>query len=97
MATFLFIVFLILSLVLAIAGCRIIFDSGNDVGWVLSSIGVFILALTLTLYISYSTDMGKVEALVESSKYVIVTHEDYSLKELEQFKCIGGVYLKEVE
>lgn len=47
--------------------------------------------------ISFGEDVGKVEGLVESGKYEIVTNEDYSLKELETFLKINGVYLKEVE
>ena len=47
--------------------------------------------------VSFGEDVGKVEGLVESGKYEIVTNEDYSLKELETFLKINGVYLKEVD
>lgn len=38
---------------------------------------------------------GRVQGLVESGKYIIVTNEDYSLKELETFMKVNGCYLKE--
>ena len=47
--------------------------------------------------VSFGEDVGKVEGLVESGKYEIVTNENYSLKELETFLKINGVYLKEVD
>ena len=47
--------------------------------------------------VSFGEDVGKVEGLVESGKYEIVTNKDYSLKELEAFLKINGVYLKEVD
>ena len=47
--------------------------------------------------VSFGEDVGKVEGLVESGKYEIVTNENYSLKELETFLKVNGVYLKEVD
>lgn len=40
---------------------------------------------------------GRVAGLVESGKYEIVSNEDYSLKELENFLNVNGMYLKELE
>ena len=61
---------------------------------------VFGIALNIAAVVfgvSFGENSGKVEGLVESGKYEIVTNEDYSLKELETFLKINGVYLKEVE
>ena len=61
---------------------------------------VFGIALNIAAVISsvsFGEDVGKVEGLVESGKYEIVTNDDYSLKELETFLKINGVYLKEVD
>ena len=61
---------------------------------------VFGIALNIAAVlssVSFGEDVGKVEGLVESDKYEIVTNEDYSLKELETFLKINGVYLKEVD
>lgn len=61
---------------------------------------VFGIALNIAAVVSsvsFGEDVGKVEGLVESCKYEIVTNEDYSLKELETFLKINGVYLKEVD
>ena len=61
---------------------------------------VFWIALYIAAVVfgvSFGENEGKVEGLVESGKYEIVTNEDYSLKELETFLKINGVYLKEVD
>lgn len=61
---------------------------------------VFGIALNIAAVVSsvsFGEDVGKVEGLVENGKYEIVTNEDYSLKELETFLKINGVYLKEVD
>ena len=61
---------------------------------------VFGIALNIAAVafgVSFGENEGKVEGLVESGKYEIVTNEDYSLKELETFLKINGVYLKEVD
>ena len=61
---------------------------------------VFGIALNIAAVafgVSFGENEGRVEGLVESGKYEIVTNEDYSLKELETFLKINGVYLKEVD
>lgn len=63
---------------------------------------IFIFGIALNIAavvssVSFGEDVGKVEGLVGSGKYEIVTNEDYSLKELETFLKINGVYLKEVD
>lgn len=59
--------------------------------------GIALNIAAVTSSVSFGEDVGKVEGLVESGKYEIVTNEDYSLKELEAFLKINGVYLKEVD
>lgn len=44
--------------------------------------------------IEYGKNVGRVNGLVESGKYEIATHDDYSINELETFLKIDGVYLK---
>ena len=61
---------------------------------------VFGIALNIAAVafgVSFGENEGRVEGLVESGKYEIVTNDDYSLKELETFLKINGVYLKEVD
>lgn len=65
-------------------------------------VAIFVFGIALNIAamafgINFGENEGKVEGLVESGKYEIVTNEDYSLKELETFLKINGVYLKEVE
>ena len=59
--------------------------------------GVVLNIAAVLSSISFGEDVGKIEGLVESGKYEIVTNEDYSLKELETFLKVNGVYLKEVD
>ena len=65
-------------------------------------VAIFVFGIALNIAamafgVSFGENEGKVEGLVESGKYEIVTNEDYSLKELETFLKVNGVYLKEVE
>lgn len=69
----------------------------TDGGVAIVVLGIFMLAISIPLTAYNINIETRVKALVESGKYEIVTNEDYSLKELEQFMNVGGVYLKEVE
>lgn len=71
----------------------------NDMlsGVMVCVLGVLILILSIGLFSSYNITKAKVDALVESGKYEIVTHDDYSMNELKQFKYVGGFYLKEID
>ena len=54
--------------------------------------------LTATLWgVEYGKQVGRVNGLVESGKYEIVTNDEYSMNELEKFLKINGTYLKELE
>lgn len=59
--------------------------------------GIVLNIAAVIFSVSFGEDVGKVEGLVESGKYEIVTNDDYSLKELETFLKVNGVYLKEVD
>lgn len=92
-------IFLLLLSFLALGA--ILYNSLEDEFTVLKVVTfVFGIALNIAAMafgVSFGENEGKVEGLVESGKYEIVTNEDYSLKELETFLKINGVYLKEVE
>ena len=92
-------IFLLLFSFLALGA--ILYNSLEDELTVLKVVTfVFGIALNIAAVafsVSFGENEGKVEGLVESGKYEIVTNEDYSLKELETFLKINGVYLKEVE
>lgn len=92
-------VFLLFVSLLALAA--IFYNALEDEATVLKVV-IFVFGIVLNIAavvssIGFGEDVGKVEGLVESGKYEIVTNEDYSLKELETFLKINGVYLKEVE
>ena len=92
-------IFLLLFSFLALGA--IFYSSLEDEDTVLKVV-IFVFGIALNIAamafgISFGENEGKVEGLVESGKYEIVTNEDYSLKELETFLKINGVYLKEVE
>lgn len=54
--------------------------------------------LVATLWgVEYGKQVGRVNGLVESGKYEIVTNDAYSINELEKFLKINGTYLKELE
>lgn len=55
----------------------------------------FIVSLIYVPLVAF--DAGKVDGLVESGKYEIVTHNDYSMKELQEFKKVGDHYLKNTD
>ena len=92
-------IFLLLFSFLALGA--ILYNSLEDEFTVLKVVTfVFGIALNIAAVafsVSFGENEGKVEGLVESGKYEIVTNEDYSLKELETFIKINGVYLKEVD
>ena len=97
MIIFLFILFLLLGIGIFIIGAYSYHMNDMLSGVMVCVLGVLILILSIGLFSNYNITKAKVTALVESGKYEIVTHDDYSLNELKQFKNVGGVYLKEVE
>ena len=97
MEVLLFVLFSLLGISLFIIGAYSYHMNDMLSGVMVCILGVLILILSIGLFSSYNITKAKVDALVESGKYEIVTHDDYSLNELKQFKNVGGVYLKEVE
>lgn len=93
--------FIFLLFVSFLALGTICYNALEDEATVLKVV-IFVFGIVLNIAavvssLSFGEDVGKVEGLVESGKYEIVTNEDYSLKELETFIKINGVYLKEVD
>lgn len=97
MEVFLFILFLLLGIGITCIGVYGAYMNDTLIGVMVCILGVLILILSIGFFSSYNINKAKVDALVESGKYEIVTHDDYSYNELKQFKNVGGVYLKEVE
>lgn len=97
MEVFLFILFLLLGIGITCIGVYVAYMNDTLIGVMVCILGVLILTLSIGFFSSYNVNKAKVDALVESGKYEIVTHNDYSMNELKQFKNVGGVYLKEVE
>ena len=89
---------LIMSLFLTIGSLYCIYrNNSNDVALMGIIMGlVFNLVATLG-GIEYGKQVGRVNGLVESGKYEIVTNNDYSINELEKFLKINGTYLKELD
>lgn len=69
----------------------------NDFGGLLLAFAAVALALTLSFGTLGVYERGKIDGLVESGKYEIVTHDDYSMKELQEFKKVGDHYLKNID
>ena len=93
--------FIFLLFVSFLALGAIFYNALKDEAKVLK-VAIFVFGIALNIAavvssVSFGEDVGKVEGLVESGKYEIVTNEDYSLKELETFLKVNGVYLKEVD
>lgn len=97
MEVFLFVLFSLLCIGIICLGAYSYHINDMLIGVMVCIFGVLILILSIGLFSSYNINKAKVDALVESGKYEIVTHDDYSMNELKQFKNIGGVYLKEVD
>lgn len=97
MEVFLFVLFSLLGIGIIVIGAYSYHMNDMLSGVMVCTLGVLILILSIGLFSNYNITKAKVTALVESGKYEIVTHDDYSLNELKQFKNVGGIYLKEVE
>ena len=89
---------LIMSLFLTIGALYCIYrNNSNDVALMGIIMGL-VFNLVATLWgVEYGKQVGRVNGLVESGKYEIVTNNDYSINELEKFLKINGTYLKELE
>lgn len=63
----------------------------------LLAIGLIFNVVAVVFSINYGKDIGRAQEMVESGRYIIVTHDDYSLNELSEFTYLNGTYLKKVE
>ena len=88
---------LIMGLLLIIGAIYSIYSNGfTDVALMGIVVGLVFNLVATFWGIEYGKNVGRVNGLVESGKYEIVTNDDYSMNELETFLKINGVYLKEL-
>ena len=88
---------LIMGLLLIIGSIYSIYRNGfYDVAVMGIILGLAFNLVAIVWGIEYGKNVGRVNGLVESGKYEIVTNDDYSMNELETFLKINGVYLKEL-
>ena len=88
---------LIMGLLLIIGSIYSIYRNGfYDVAVMGIILGLVFNLVAIVWGIEYGKNVGRVNGLVESGKYEIVTNDDYSMNELEKFLKINGVYLKEL-
>ena len=89
---------LIMGLLLTIGALYYIYRNGfTDVSLMGIIMGLVLSLVAMLGGIEYGKNVGRVNGLVESGKYEIVTNDDYSMNELENFLKINGTYLKELE
>ena len=89
---------LIMGLLLTIGALYYIYRNGfTDVSLMGIIMGLVLSLVAILGGIEYGKNVGRVNGLVESGKYEIVTNDDYSMNELENFLKINGTYLKELE
>ena len=88
----------IMGLFLIVGAIYIIYRNGSTDRALLVLIVGLAFNLVATVWgIEYGKNIGRVNGLVESGKYEIVTNDDYSMNELEKFLKINGIYLKELD
>ncbi len=89
---------LIMSLLLTIGALYYIYrNSFTDIALMGIIVGLVFNLVATFWGIEYGKQVGRVNGLIESGKYEIVTHDAYSINELEKFLKINGTYLKELE
>ena len=88
---------LIVGLLLIIGAIYSIYSNGfTDVALMGIIVGLVFNLVATFWGVEYGKSVGRVNGLVESGKYEIVTNDDYSMNELETFLKINGTYLKEL-
>ena len=89
---------LIMSLFLIIGALYYSYrNSFTDVALMGIIVGLVFNLVAVFWGVEYGKQVGRVNGLIESGKYEIVTNDDYSINELEKFLKINGTYLKELE
>ena len=87
---------LIMGLLLIIGAIYNTYRNGFDVALMGIIMGLVFNLVATFWGIEYGKQVGRVNGLVESGKYEIVTNDDYSMNELEKLLKINGTYLKEL-
>lgn len=92
-----FILFLFAGI--AFFGLAFVFMMNDSISKAAISMVLSILFFVASSFVGFFSgcDEGRVQGLVDSGKYEIVSNVDYSLKELSSFTKIKGYYLKEVD
>lgn len=89
---------LIMSLLLTVGAIYNIYGNGFTDEALIGIIMGLVFNLVATLCgVEYGKNVGRVNGLVESGQYEIVTNNDYSMNELEKFLKVSGTYLKELD
>lgn len=90
-----FISFLIASFMLLAVGIYCLTKSGATTPSLIALvIGFAFNVVAIVCAVGYGKGVGEIEGLLESGKYEIATHDDYSMKQLEKFIKVNDVYLK---
>lgn len=93
-----FVLFLMIGLFLiAGAACYIYRKGFTDISMSVLILGLVFNLISIIWGVEYGKNVGRINGLVESGKYEIVTHDEYSNNELNEFLKINGTYLKLVE
>lgn len=92
-------VLLLLSLIISlflVAGSfyYLINNEFNGITLMAIIVGLIFNLAAIFCGVEFGKNVGRVNGLLESGKYEIATHDDYSINELETFLKIDGVYLK---
>ena len=72
-------------------------NNSTDIALMGIIVGLVFNLVAVLWGVEYGKQVGRVNGLVESGKYEIVTNDNYSINELEKFLKINGTYLKELE
>lgn len=91
------ILFSVLCVAALIGAVYFVAEDRTDLAAVLATANILFFLLASFFWFFRGYESGRAAGLVESGKYEIVSNEDYSLKELENFLNVNGVYLKEIE
>ena len=93
-----FVLFLMVGLFLIAGAIYYIYRKGfTDISIMALLVGLIFNSIAIFWSVEYGKNVGRINGLVESGKYEIVTHDDYSNNELDEFLKINGIYLKELE
>lgn len=90
-----FVLFLMIGLFLIAGAVCYIYRKGfTDISMSVLILGLVFNLISIIWGVEYGKNVGRINGLVESGKYEIVTHDEYSNNELNEFLKINGTYLK---